>query len=813
MSNFFTGTLQLHHRLSLVLDHRELVYMSPGAFQHWFKNSITHEQPVVSLPGVDQLFRKTEGFDIDNLLARLEASSECLRERITLQQKPELLEADLVARKGANNLVIIVIQSLDYTASFQPIDEHVLLQSIISHAPVGIWYVHKDGELGFFNQAFINVLEQPKEDFSERFHYVGNLPHPIARGCMASDMQAMKTLQSITVHEHVRLKNDQMKYMEITKVPLLDATGGLRGTIGIITDLTDYQITKRDLMREKDRAIITLSAIGDGVITTNKQGIIDYVNPAAERLMAWPFKEAVGMPVNHVLNRKDPRTGQPQLIDVEQYQKPGLPLHDHSRSILTNRHGAEFSIHESIASIHDHSSRPSGLVITFKDNTETLKLAKRLDHYSKHDNLTGLLNRQELCRIIGNEIKKPHSNTLFLVIDIDQFKIIINTAGNSAGNFLLKFISTMLSTIVTEHDYLGRLSSDVFGLILTGMNDEDARLIARKVAQTFKDNPFTWKDRQYNLSSSVGMVTINNETGSVDDAISQAHLACYAAKDSGRGHFHLYNSEDQPTFRLQDELILVQDIDYGLRNNTFELYCQPIIGLQKQQEQRIEILIRLRKHDGELIMPSHFIPVAENYGLMPNIDTWVLDNLVAKHHQDFLDRPELIININLSGRSLSNSKLLRNIHYFLSKNPAIAKRLCFEITETATISELDVALNFMKALQTLGCQLALDDFGSGLSSFKYLKTLPVNILKIDGSFIRNMDRDTIDHAMVNSIHDVCKAMNVEVVAEYVESKALEDLVKTMGIDYAQGFYYSRPMLLTEYFQNDGKHSTSIKNVQ
>lgn len=799
MSDFFISTLAYVGRLSFVFDEQRLLFMNPGAFEQWQQHHADNLNALVGLPNTRQICASTELINLNELLSTLTKAGESIEETLNVEHADLSTEVNLRALMTDTQLLLLSLTVAEPQTHSNTQRHSSLYQSILRHTPVGIWYLNSSGQLDFFNDTFLDAIEQDSRDFDQVIHYAQCLPKAIALGCMASDLEVLKSRQAYTIKEYVRLKNGRIKYVDITKLPLIDEQGLMQGIIGIVSDMSEHQETKNALTHEKDRVMVTLSAIGDGVVTTNKQGIIDYVNPAAERLIACPSKEAIGQPINHVFKRKHAVSGANQTINIEQYLKPNMPLHDYARSILVNKEGNELSIQESIASIHDHSCRPTGLVITFKDNTETKRLTERLEHYSKHDNLTGLLNRQELCRIIDNEIKKTKTTALFFLIDIDQFKIIINTAGNSAGNFLLKFISNILSTMVTGNDYLGRLSSDVFGLIITGKKEDSAQLIARKVAQIFKDNPFDWKDRQYNLSSSIGIAYINNHTQSVDDIISQAHLACYAAKDSGRGHFHIYSNNDQPTFRLQDELTLVQDIDYALRNNTFELFCQPIVGMKDASTQRIEILIRLRNPAGDIIMPSQFIPVAENYGLMPNIDTWVLDNLVKLHHQDFLDRPDVVININLSGRSLSNRKLLRNIHHFLLKNPAISQRLCFEITETAAIKEMDGALTFMNALHTLGCQLALDDFGSGLSSFRYLKTLPVDILKIDGSFIINMETDKTDRAMVKSIYQVCKAMKVEVVAEYVETQALEHLVKTMGIDYAQGFYYSKPIPLEDYF--------------
>ncbi len=785
-------------RVSILLNPTgQVFFISPLAYDLIIKQYRPEE-----IPKLSTLFEQCKNI---KMLEELQAfqchSPEPYHKQFTIEAEKKSLKVELKIKLINEGLTLIVLELLGQSLSLEPINEAQTLQAIIKNAPIGIWFVQADGHLSFFNRGFCASVEQPQKDFLNIDHYCENMPIKIAMGCATSDMKAIELDQAYTLQEYMGLKNGNKKFMEITKVPLRDSDGNIRGVIGISTDLTEIHNTRKDLAREKDRALITLSAIGDGVITTNRLGIIDFINPAAERLLGYHEKEVIGSPINNIFHRKDIKTRATKMVDVELYMRFNLPLHERSHSILLTKSEKELLIQDSIASILSSRNHPSGLVITFKDNTETKKLTEKLEHYSKRDNITGLLNRQEFCRVLEQHLNQNSKNKIFLLIDIDQFKIIINTAGNSAGNFLLKYVANILSEYVNEYDCLGRLSSDVFGLITDAKTETETKDIARSISQALKTRPFLWKGSQYSLSSSIGIIAIDDSTQSVDAIISRAHLACYAAKESGRGHFHFYKEDNKPIFKMQDELAMAQDIDHALRNGLFELYAQPIICLKDPNKKRIEILVRMYDREHRLVMPSHFISVAENYGLMPSIDAWILENLARRYMNDFLDNTNLTVNINLSGRSLSNNKLLKNIYAFLSKRTQLNQRLCFEITETSAISQLDIAIHFMNSLHGLGCQLALDDFGSGLSSFRYLKTLPIDIVKIDGSFVVNMDKDPIDRAMVNSIYEVSSLIGLEVVAEYVETEEIEAHLKTIGVDYAQGFHYGKPMKLSDYLAN------------
>jgi diguanylate cyclase (GGDEF)-like protein len=424
---------------------------------------------------------------------------------------------------------------------------------------------------------------------------------------------------------------------------------------------------------------------------------------------------------------------------------------------------------------------------------------RMLRHQAQHDALTGLVNRQEFERRLNialNDVKMSGAHHVFCYMDLDQFKVVNDTCGHRAGDELLRQISLILSQRTREEDTFARLGGDEFGLLLTNCDVENALLIAEEMRSMVEDFRFVHDNRMFKIGVSIGMVEITDDMQDLGDITSYADAACYAAKDNGRNQIHLFRYHDDDLARRHVEMEWVARINAAMDDNRFCLYCQPIVPLQDNNNNIFyEILIRKIDVDGTIILPMAFIPSAERYHLMSKIDRWVIHKTFSMYHQLInSDEPHnFLLTINLSGTSLSDKGLLGYIkeQFILFNVPP--EKICFEITETSAIINLTNTLSLMADLKSIGCKFLLDDFGSGMSSFAYLKNLPVDFLKMDGGFVKDITRNEIDLAMAKSIQSIAEAMKIKTIAEFVEDAETMKLLKKMGVDYGQGFYLSSPM--------------------
>ena len=423
-----------------------------------------------------------------------------------------------------------------------------------------------------------------------------------------------------------------------------------------------------------------------------------------------------------------------------------------------------------------------------------------LRHQAQHDDLTGLINRREFETRLDRCLKgvhEYHAQHMFCYLDLDQFKLVNDTCGHVAGDELLRQISTLFANRLRDRDTFARLGGDEFGLLLENCSLHDANQINNDLLKLVRDYRFIYEDKIFNIGVSIGVVVINSDFENTSDIMHAADLACYSAKQAGRNQSFLYSAGDVEVGQLHTAAEAISDITNEIDDGRFRLYCQPIVPLSSQmtQQQHFEILIRKVSPDGKITLPIAFIPSAERYRLMPNIDRWVIKNTLAAY-RELLDKSfekcDYIFSINLSGTSVSDKSLLGYIREQFSIYAVPPQNICFEITETSAIVNLKNTINLFAALRSLGCSFALDDFGSGMSSFTYLKHFEVDYLKIDGSFVKEMHLNPIDHAMVRSIHSVAEAMNIKTVAEFVENEIILKELKTIGVHYGQGYYLGAP---------------------
>lgn len=432
-----------------------------------------------------------------------------------------------------------------------------------------------------------------------------------------------------------------------------------------------------------------------------------------------------------------------------------------------------------------------------------------LRHQAQHDDLTGLINRREFEVRLERNLKTVHENGaqhVLCYLDLDQFKLVNDTCGHSAGDELLRQISVLLANRMRDRDTLARLGGDEFGLLLENCSLADATLITNSLLKLVSDYRFIHEDKIFNIGVSIGVVVINSKFESVSEIIHAADIACYSAKNAGRNQSFLFSPSDVEVTKRRTAVEAVADITDEIDDETFVLYCQPIVPLTLlvPQQHHFEVLIRKVNVDGNIMLPTSFIPSAERYLLMPNIDRWVIKNTFATYREllnQSNEKCNYVFSINLSGTSLGDKSLLGYIREQFVIYSIPPQSICFEITETAAIVNLKNTIQLFTALRKLGCSFALDDFGSGMSSFMYLKNFEVDYLKIDGSFVKDMDNNKIDHAMVRSIHSVAEAMNIKTVAEFVENDAILKELKTIGVHYGQGLHLGPPIPIKKLIEN------------
>lgn len=567
-------------------------------------------------------------------------------------------------------------------------------------------------------------------------------------------------------------------------------------------DITWRKESEELLFAEKERFLVTLESIDDAVITVDINECVTYMNPKAIDLTGWQSIESIGRPFKQIVNLFNAESRKPSKNMLRSSIDHNTSYRIADSLFLAHRDGYVISVKKFISPMRNSKNEVIGAVVALHDITDAKKMEQSLTYQATHDALTGLINRTEFENRLQQSIERSRTDKIIhalLYLDLDNFKIINDTSGHFAGDQLLRQITKILEEKLRRGDVLARLGGDEFGAILEGCPVERATLIAREICKVIQDFIFIWEAHSFNVGASIGLVPINEECSNVDQLLSLADSCCYAAKDLGRNRVHVYQEGDADVMKKKGEMQWVSKINKALQEQRFVLYFQSIVPVNSDDEGlHFEVLIRMQDEHGNLIPPGAFLPAAEHYDIIKILDHWVIRTVFTwlNEHPEVTEHVKLC-SINLSGNSIGDEHFMHHLAEHFRKCQFSAEKICFEVTETAAIQNLTIASLFIDTIKKLGCSFSLDDFGSGMSSFGYLKQLNIDYLKIDGLFVKDIVIDPVDMAMVKSINEVGQMMGLKTIAEYVENDEVMNVIREIGVDFAQGYGVSRPQPLDE----------------
>ncbi|MBD2561264.1 MULTISPECIES: bifunctional diguanylate cyclase/phosphodiesterase [Nostoc] len=651
-----------------------------------------------------------------------------------------------------------------------------------------------DGTLTFVNQAYAVYFGQSPEEM------IGSRYQPIIfeedRERVVQLVASISVDNPVVIIENRVVVANKVRWTQWHNRMLFDEQGCFIEFQSVGRDITALKQIEETLFQEKELAQVTLQSIGDAVITTDAFSRIQYLNPIAESLLGCSEASAQGLPLKEILRIVHETTREVVQNPIEQALKENRIVSLANHTVLITENDQEIAIQDSAAPIRNREGQVIGAVMVFHDVTQNRQLSRQLSWQATHDALTGLVNRQEFERRVEQAL---HLASLdyqvygLCYLDLDHFKIVNDTCGHVAGDELLRQITASLQEKIRKTDTLARLGGDEFGVLLNQCTQEEALGVANNLLSCVQEFRFVWQEQVFSIGVSIGLVGIDTNTKSLAEIISTADAACYAAKNRGRNRVYIAQTDDQERLQQRGEMQWASRISQALESDWFCLYAQRITAIAPtdQNGDHYEVLLRLRDEQGNLVLPMAFIPAAERYNLMHLIDRWVIQTLFRNWTRVVGDK-QSIYAINLSGSSINDDQFIDFLYEQFTLHPISPQCICFEITETVAIANLIKAKQFIESLQQMGCRFALDDFGVGMSSFAYLKSLPVDYLKIDGSFIRNIVENPLDNAIVTAITSISCVMGIQTIAEFVENDAILERITALGIDYAQGYGIAVP---------------------
>ncbi len=648
-----------------------------------------------------------------------------------------------------------------------------------------------DGIIRYANPAAVSLLGG-EESLVGRT--LAELVHPESREAFTAWLEARRAGQQSTLTARLLDASDRSFECTLSGFPAADVP-----LLATLVRPTREQIVADAKARASRLAEATLASITEGVITTDAEGQIEYVNGAAEALLGCSLDRARGRRLAELATLVDESDRRPLGDPVQRCLEEGHRVDLGRRALMISRaSGDECSVEVRASPIREPGGKLAGCVVILHDVSEIRGLTRQMSYQASHDPLTGLFNRREFERRLDevmNDARAGGSGHVLCYLDLDRFKAVNDTCGHLAGDSMLREVAGILKEQVRDSDAVARIGGDEFGMLLIGCPLDKARQIADDICTAVKDYRFVWRDRIFTIGVSVGLVELGRESGNLEDALGAADSACYVAKQQGRGRVHVYSARDEAVARQRGEILWLQRLQAALKEDRFELYVQPIVSVDGRPDSgpAFEILLRLADDEAGRVSPVDFMQAAERYHLMPSVDRWVLQTALSAVASGALKIPAgRSFTVNLSGQTLGDPQFLEFVVDCLDRTGVSPAQVCFEIPEASVSSNVAHAARFIAVLHGMGCEFALDDFGSGLGSFANLKQLAMDYLKIDGSYIRALGTDDVSLPMVTAMIDLARGLGIRVIAEHVENEPVLEQVRQLKVDFMQGYMVGRP---------------------
>jgi diguanylate cyclase (GGDEF)-like protein/PAS domain S-box-containing protein len=712
------------------------------------------------------------------------------------EHKPNWRPAHLGFFHGATEILGSAIHRLRTELELAASRERLELAHRAGHSTAWEW--HPDDDSLTFSEATAEVFGVPvnllPRTGKELLEFIPAADHKVIARTFS---RAFSTGEPYEVEHRFEVPGRGIVWAMVRGQVQKGSDGRVENVVGVSADITERKIAEQALQRAKEHAQVTLSSISDGVVRTDGGGRIDFLNPSAERLLGVNLRQVQGQMLSRFYRSIAADTRTPRLNVVEECLSSRHVMEPAEASILVLEDGSELAVRESAAPIIAENGDLVGAVLVFTNVSQLRSLQQRMEHLASHDPLTGLINRREFELRLADAITDAANSLrqhVLCYLDLDEFKLVNDTCGHGAGDELLRQLTSVLSAVIPKGNTLARLGGDEFGMLFMNCDPNETTTHAQTMLDAVRQYRFQWEGQIFEVAASIGIVPVVGGNGNLAELLSAADSACYVAKDRGRNQIHVTRIDDSAVRVRHTEMLWVERINRALHENRFRLFKQPILPLQKKDApQYHELLLRLVDVEGRIVAPSQFITAAERYRMMPVIDLWVVGaalDIIGTIVTD--DDISAAFTINLSGQSFGNQELKMLILEQLDQLLIPPRKVMFEITETAAISNLSQALEFMTTLRDRGCRFILDDFGSGLSSFRYLKSLDVEFLKIDGELVREIASDPIQREMVAAIHRIGESMGIQTIGEWVENSEIERTLTEIGVDYAQGWGVGRP---------------------
>lgn len=692
-------------------------------------------------------------------------------------------------------------------------DAHKKISIATESGEIGVWdwNVHTD-KVTWTPQMFA-LYGLPNDAATANYARWADRVHPEDKEALEKTLAYLKNSDSTSIEDEFRIiwPDGSVHHMRVAARIFRDSDGSATQVIGVNWDVTQLRQLGIELARQHELLQVTLQSIGDAVITTDTNGYVTWLNPVAERMTGWSAQQAIGRQISVVFNIILESTRKPAPDPISRCMECNHVIKQVNNTVLISRIGAEFGIEVTAAPIKSNSNDSLGVVLVFHDVSTQRKLAKEMQYRAMHDVLTGLVNRSEFenrLQIAFDTSRNTVAQHALLYVDLDQFKLINDSCGHAKGDQLLVQIASLIRSVTRCKDTIARIGGDEFALILKDCDVDQAKDIAQKICDTIRDFQFIHENRRFRLGTSIGVVFLDHSWENIEAAMQAADLSCYTAKEEGRNRVHVWLDTDVVLQKRRENTKWAARIQQALDEDLFELHAQYIYATDSSVESiNAEILVRMRSEDGQILYPNNFMAAAERFCLASRIDRWVLEETIhaLKNYSGMTHIDTLFIN--LSGQSVGDCVFHADaIDLLTTAGTKVCKRICLEITETAAVTNMEDASKFVNHVRSLGVKVALDDFGAGASSFGYLKTLKVDLLKIDGQFIDGVVDDALDSAAVRCFVDVANVMGIQTVAEYVSNAEILDRISDIGVDFAQGFYLHKPEPIEQLIVSDSKKS-------